>query len=163
MKKLIIIGLGVVMLFGGVFLLTKQETKVKTESDANPYGDKELHPATVDLIGDKNYNSITMPDEVDKKIESSEPTFVYFYSPTCGYCMEMTPVLMQIAKSTNTPILQYNLLEYGDKAEKYSVEGTPTLIYFEDGEEVRRLVGYQPDKEIVKQFLIEGEKEGNSN
>ena len=153
MKKLIIIGVLLVAVFGGILFLTKQESKVKEESADNPYkGKEDVHPASLDLVGNKNYDTITLPDEVDKKIKSGEPTYVYFFSPTCGYCMEMTPMLTPLAKDMGVPILQYNLLEYGYEAESYKVEGTPTLIYFDKGKEVSRVVGLQGE-ETTREFL----------
>ena len=60
----------------------------------------------------KHYSNIILPDELDKKIESGDPVTAYFFSPLCGTVMEMTPVLMPIAKEMDVTVDQYNLLEF---------------------------------------------------
>ncbi|MBD7908973.1 thioredoxin family protein [Sporosarcina gallistercoris] len=147
MKKLLIIGGIVVVFFVAIIALTTASNKSKLAD--NPYGTDDLKPSTIDLIGNENYDSIVLPDAVSKKIESGEPTTVYFFHPQCHFCMEMTPVLMPIAKEEGVKVNQYNMQEFGDEAKKaYGIQEWPALVQYENGKEVGRLVGLQPEENI---------------
>lgn len=150
MKKLLMIGGVIVAVFVLVIVLNNQSNKSKLKD--NPYGTTKLDQATIDLIGDKNYNNIILPQDLEKKIESGESVTAYFFSPTCSYCKQMTPVLMPIAEELKVDIHQFNLLEFHQVAGGYDIEGTPTLIHFKDGKEVDRLYGAAPE-ETIREFF----------
>jgi len=150
MKKLLIIGGGIIAIFALIVVLSNKSDEAKLED--NPYGTNKLQKSTIGLIGDKNYNNIILPKDLDKKITTDESVTAYFFSPECGYCQEMTPVLMPLADEMNVDVLQYNLLEFNNEASSYEIEATPTLIQFKDGNEVGRLVGLQPEENIRKFF-----------
>lgn len=152
MMKLIWIGAAVVVIFGLIIFLTNQSNKDKLAD--NPYGDEDLEQPTIDQLDDENYQNIALPNEVEEQIASGEPTTVYFFSPTCPHCQATTPVLMPVAEDMDVDVLQYNLLEYEQGWQDYIIEATPTLVHFEDGEEVARWVGSQP-KENIEQFFTE--------
>lgn len=114
----------------------------------NPYGKDNLDQATKQLLGNENYNNIILPPELEEKIASGEDVTAYFFRSDCGYCMEMTPVLMPIAEELNEEVYQYNILEFNEQAEPYGITGTPTLIHFKNGEEVGRMEGSQPEENI---------------
>ncbi|MEG0259714.1 MAG: thioredoxin family protein [Lysinibacillus sp.] len=141
MKKLLIFGSVIVVLFAAIIVLTMVSNKSKVSSDKNPYGDKVLDQATIDQLDDKNYQSIVLPDELKKKIAAGEDVNAYFFSPTCGYCQQFTPVLMPTAEKEGIEIAQINVLEYGEFLGEYNFTSTPTFIRFEDGKEVARFEG----------------------
>lgn len=147
MKKLLIIVGAIVAVFVLIIVLNGQSNKSKLEG-ANPYDTDDLQSSTINLIGNEHYDNIILPDELAKKIESGEPTTAYFFSPECSYCMEMTPVMMPIAKEMGVEVYQYNVLEYPEQAMPYGIEATPTIIHFKDGEEMGKIVGAQPEKNI---------------
>lgn len=146
MKKLLAIGGVIVVIFILIVVLTNKSNETKLKD--NPYDTDQLEKSTIDLIGNKNYNNIILPDELEKKVTSGDSVTAYFFSPLCGYCQEMTPVLMPIAEEMDVNVHQYNLLEYPEQASPYGIEATPTLIHFKDGEEVGRMVGAQPEDNI---------------
>lgn len=150
MNKLGIIGAIVILLFVGIVVLQN-----KSNSDVlknNPYDTEDLQQSTIDLLSDENYQNIILPDDLQAKIDSGEGVFGYMFSPTCEHCKAFTPKLMPIAKELDIQINQLNVLEYQNAWTTYAVEHTPTLIYFENGEEVNRLVG-NADEETVRQFF----------
>lgn len=152
MKKMLIIGGVVVAIFALIIVLTNISNNDKLAN--NPYDTDDLEQPTIDLLSDENYQNIAVPDEVDEKIKSGEPTTVYFFSPTCQHCQATTPVLMPVAEDMDVDVLQYNLLEYDQGWQDYFIEATPTLVHYENGEEVSRWVGSQP-KENIKEFFNE--------
>lgn len=152
MKKLLIIAGIVVVIFAGIIFLTSQANDEKLAN--NPYDTEDLEQATIDQLDDENYQNIVVPSDLEDQIASGEPTTVYFFSPTCQYCQQTTPVLMPVAEDMDIDVLQYNLLEYEQGWQQYLIEATPTLIHYENGEEVSRWVGAQP-KENIEQFFTD--------
>ncbi|MGM9949419.1 MAG: thioredoxin family protein [Lysinibacillus sp.] len=150
MKKLAIIGGIAIALFIGIIVLTNMSNADKLED--NPYGTDNLNQATIDLLDDENYQNIILPEDLEEKIESGEDVFAYLFSPLCGYCMEFTPKLMAVAGEKGIQIDQLNVLEFENAKPTYKLEGTPTLIYFEDGKEVARIVG-DYSKDEIRQFF----------
>lgn len=152
MKKMLIIGGVVVVIFALIVVLTQMSNNEKLAN--NPYDTDNLDPATIDQLDDENYQNIVLPDELEEQISSGEPTTVYFFSPTCIHCQNTTPVLMPVAEDMEVDVLQYNLLEYDQGWQQYTIQSTPTLVHYENGEEVARWVGAQP-KENIEQFFTE--------
>ncbi|WP_341299754.1 thioredoxin family protein [Lysinibacillus sp. FSL H8-0500] len=148
MKKLLIIGSVIVVLFAAIIVLTNVSNKSKLESVNNPYGDKELKQETIDQLDDKNYQNIMLPDKLEEKIEAGEPVNAYFFSPICVHCQALTPVLMPMADDMGIDIAQLNVYEYDDLWEKYNLKATPTFIRFEDGKEVNRFVGALKEEDL---------------
>lgn len=155
MKKLGIIAAVVVVLF--ILLIVINNWSNKSKLADNPYGTDDLKQSTIDLLDDENYQNIILPDALREKIQSGQPVVAYLFSPECPHCRKMTPHLMPIAKELNVHIDQLNILEYEEGWDEYNVEYTPTLIYFKDGKEVKRMVGEQSDEKI-RQFLEDVEQ-----
>lgn len=147
-KKLLIIGSVIVLLFAVIILLTNVSNKSKVTSANNPYGDKKLKQETIDQLDDKNYQNIMLPDELEKKIKAGEDVNAYFFSPTCVHCKAFTPKLMPMAKKLGVDIAQLNVWEYQDLWDKYHIDATPTFIRFEGGKEVQRFVGALSDEDL---------------
>ena len=150
MKKLAIIGGIVIALFIGIIVLNNMSNSDKLED--NPYGTDNLNQATIDLLDDENYQNIILPEDLEAKIESGEDVFAYLFSPLCSYCMQFTPKLMEVADEKGVQIDQLNVLEFENDKASYNLEATPTLIYFEDGKEVSRIVG-DYSKDEIRQFF----------
>ena len=150
MKKLVIIGAAVVLLFAAIIVLTNMSNSDKMKD--NPYDTDNLQQSTIDLLDDENYQNIILPEDLEEKIESGEGVFAYMFSPDCGHCMQFTPKLMAVAEQEDIQINQLNVLEYQNAWTTYQLEYTPTLIYFENGEEVTRIVG-DNDEETIRQFF----------
>lgn len=150
MKKLAIFGGVIVAAFVLIIILTNMSNSEKLAN--NPYDTDNLEQSTIDLLDDENYQNIILPDALTEKIQSGEPTTVYFFSPECQYCKEMTPVLMPLADQEEVEIVQYNVLEYDQAWQDFAIEATPTLIHFENGQEEMRAVGALPEEEILRFF-----------
>lgn len=152
MKKLGIIAGVIVVLFASIIILTNISNKDKLKN--NPYKKDDLKPATIELLDDENYQNIILPDELESKIESGEPVVAYLFSSVCPHCKNFTPTLMETAQDLGVHIDQFNIYEFEDGWDDYNVEATPTLIYFNEGKEVSRIVGdYSGHVNELKQFL----------
>ena len=150
MKKLFIIGGIIVVVFALIIVLNNMSNNNKLAD--NPYGTNDLKQETIDQLDDENYQNIILPDDLKAKVESGEPVTAYFFSPICVHCKAMTPVLMPVVEEMDAEIVQYNVYEFVQGWEDYKIEATPTLIHFEDGKEVSRMVGNQPEENIKTFF-----------
>lgn len=159
MKKMIIFGLILFLVFGLlVFVVNYQkEAEVKEKLSTgvdNPYGTTDLHEATVDQLDNPLYqNQLTLSNLV-AKLEENEEVTVYFYSPTCTHCQETTPVIVPLTEELEIDLKKLNLLEYENGWNVFAIEGTPTIVHYENGQEVARISGSQP-KENFKAFFDE--------
>ena len=150
MKKIALIGGVIVLVFALIFVLNSQKNKNALED--NPYDKENLRQSTIDLLDDPNYQNIILPKELDEKMKKGETFTVYFFSPECSHCKEMTPRLTPLAEKNNVEIFKYNVLEYEQGWDDFQIEGTPTLIHFENGKEVARMPNAQPNENIQAFF-----------
>ena len=154
-KMLIIVGV-IVLLFAGLYFINNYKNKQAVEDNENPYGKDSLKQETIDQLDDPLYQNIIVPEDLDAKLANGEDITVYYYSPTCVYCQKTTPVVVPIAEELGVDLKKMNLLEF-DKMDYYHIEGTPTIIHYENGEEVSRIVGEQPEenfRSFFKEYVI---------
>ena len=77
---------------------------------------------------------------------SDVPVLVDFYATWCGPCQMLAPVIEEIARESDGTykVCKVDVDQEGDLAAKYGVMSIPTLVFFKDGQEVKRLVGAVP-------------------
>lgn len=155
MKKVLIFLAIIIVLFSGVAILTNMQNSEKVED--NPYGKDTLHPETIALLDDENYQNIILPDELDQKLNDKEDATVYFFQSTCGYCKEATPILTPLAEDMGIDLVQYNLLEFDQGWDDYGLEETPTIVQYKEGKEVARFTGLTDEAEY-RQWFTENSK-----
>ena len=91
-------------------------------------------------------------------LQSTLPVIVDFWAPWCGPCKMVAPTLEKIAKEQDGKLLvaKVNTDENPEWAQRYGVQGIPTMLFFAGGKIVHRQVGAMPEptlKQIVTQFL----------
>ena len=60
---------------------------------------------------------------------------------------------MEAFGETGEEVTQLNILEYEQAWNDYAIEATPTLVYFEDGEEVDRMTGNPGNADDYAEFI----------
>jgi thioredoxin 1 len=139
MKKLIIYLSIIVALFAGLYLLNY----FANGSSDNPYGirESELTASTRKQLNDPNYQNIILPDQLKSKLANKESGFIYFFSPDCPHCVATTPLLNPVADQYNVDLPKFNLLQFQEGWSNFNIQNTPTLVYYQDGVEVDRIIG----------------------
>ncbi len=79
----------------------------------------------------------------------------YFFSPSCGPCRSMSPVIDELGQSHNG-VIKVDVSEDCETARRFGVMGTPSLVLVNDGVVAKVLVGAQPRKRL-ESLLAEGE------
>ena len=71
--------------------------------------------------------------EIGRKIQSGEKLLLYFYSPSCGACKAMTPVIDEMKKN-NKNIYKVNLAKESERkiGQVFGVMGTPATVLVEN-------------------------------
>lgn len=88
-------------------------------------------------------------------LNSDKIVIVDFWATWCGPCNRLTPVLEKIATENNDiKIVKADIDNENVKElkEKYEIKGYPTMIIFKNGEEVKRILGYREESEILKEI-----------
>jgi thioredoxin 1 len=83
----------------------------------------------------------------EKWIRSGKPALFYFYSPSCGACREMTPVVRRLEKK-HKGVFAVDISQDMETARKFGVMATPTTIQVTKGIIRQVLIGPQPPSEI---------------
>jgi thioredoxin 2 len=95
---------------------------------------------------------VTLTDEnFQRHIEVSDiPVLVDFWAPWCGPCQAMAPVLDRAAEEfePNMRVVKVNSDDNPKTSVRYRIRSIPTLILFQNGEEVRRSSGAMQFREL---------------
>ncbi|SDJ88436.1 thioredoxin family protein [Sediminibacillus albus] len=137
-KMLIFFGVIVVLITALIFVVSYQNNQ---KLEDNPYGKEELRQSTIDQIDNPMYQNQILPGELEEKLDNNEDVTVYFYSPECVHCQKTTPVIVPMTKEYDIDMKKLNILEFEKPWQTYNIEGTPTVIHFENGEEAARISG----------------------
>lgn len=85
--------------------------------------------------------------DFEKEIESGI-VLVDFYTPACMPCKRMAPILEECVEFVN--VVKIDASEAIHLSSQYRISAVPTLVFFKDGVEVKRLVGLHGKEDIRK-------------
>ncbi len=92
----------------------------------------------------------------EEVLNSEKPVIVDFWADWCGPCKMIAPLLEEIAEEyeDQVKVCKVNVDQEQELASRFEVMSIPTLLYFEDGEQEAKVIGYQPKESLLKQFNL---------
>lgn len=88
-------------------------------------------------------------DDFDRTVlQSDVPVLVDFYADWCAPCKMVAPLVDEIAQEHigKMLVVKVDTDRAPDVAMKYEIRSIPTLIVFQEGEEVERSRGFEPER-----------------
>lgn len=99
-------------------------------------------------------NFVQLTDDTFKNevMNAKGLVLVDFWAPWCGPCKMMEPIIEELGSSYRgrVKVCKLNVDENNRTAGDYGIMSIPTLILFQDGKEINRLVGFIPKAKIAK-------------
>jgi len=85
-------------------------------------------------------------------LKSAVPVLADFYSDSCVPCKRLSPVLADIEEqyADRLKVAKININFDAELTEKYEVQAAPTLLFFENGQEIARLKGAIKKSDITE-------------
>lgn len=95
------------------------------------------------ILNEENFESEVLNSDI--------PVMVDFWAEWCGPCQMVIPIVDELANEFKgkVKISKLNVDEVRSVAMKYRVMSIPTILFFKNGEEVRKEVGAKSKDEYV--------------
>ena len=93
----------------------------------------------------------------EKEVVASEiPVVLDFWATWCGPCKMLSPVLVVLAAeySDRVRFCKVNVDDEPELSARFGIASIPTLIFFENGEILKKTVGYR-EKDKLEEMLKE--------
>lgn len=108
---------------------------------------KNAHPAGVVItVTDADFHQIVE--------QSHLPVVVDFYSPTCGPCRTLAPVIVNLAQlyAGKVLICKVDTSIQRNSSTRFQIRGVPCLLFFRQGKVVDQVVGAVPQQELEQRL-----------
>ncbi|MGD0329924.1 MAG: thioredoxin [Nitrososphaeria archaeon] len=108
---------------------------------------KDEHSADADVAETSGKILYHIGDsDFDQFLKAKKDMAVDFYADWCGPCKIMSPIFDEVANEISPKIsfAKVNVDDSPNTAEKFSIMGVPTVLYFKSGSLVDKTVGAIP-------------------
>ena len=77
-----------------------------------------------------------------------------FWSPSCGHCVRMTPILEELASELagRLKVAMMDVSKNSRIPSLFEIRGTPAFVLMKDGREAARFVGAMPKEELFRRL-----------
>ena len=87
-----------------------------------------------------------------KSLGENDIMIVDFWADWCGPCLKVAPILEELEDEYKVQVYKVHVDEQTELALKYEISSIPTLLVFEKGIPVKKLVGAYPKHKLVKEL-----------
>lgn len=108
----------------------------------------------------ENVLDITDSNFEEEVIGADMPVMLDLWAPWCGPCQMVTPIIEDLAEEYKGKIKigKLNVDENQDTAAKFGITSIPTMMFFQDGEELsnKRLIGVRSKEDysaVLKELV----------
>ena len=103
----------------------------------------------------------------EEVMRSDVPVMIDFWSPSCGPCAKLAPIVVDLATEFEgrIKVAEANVAEAPRVAGRWGVRGTPTVLYVHKGQVIERVVGFRGSlyhREIIENELLDGEADASA-
>jgi thioredoxin 2 len=93
-------------------------------------------------------------EEFEAAIRADLPVLTDFWADWCGPCRMISPIVERVGEELagRLKVVKLDVDAAPDVAERYEARSIPLLVLFRDGEEIDRLVGAVPERQL-RQWL----------
>jgi thioredoxin 1 len=88
----------------------------------------------------------------EESIKAHKVILVDFWADWCRPCKMFSPILDEISKEYSLWIGKINVDENKEKSAEYNIVSLPTTIVFENGKEVKRILGAKSKHMMLKEL-----------
>jgi thioredoxin 1 len=88
----------------------------------------------------------------DKTLTLHNVLVVDFWATWCRPCKMFSPILEEISKENNIWIAKIDVDQNPIQASKYNITSVPTTIIFENGKEVKKILGAKPKHQMIEEL-----------
>jgi thioredoxin 1 len=83
----------------------------------------------------------------DRVISSTRPVVVDFWAPWCMPCRMLSPIMEKVAEKNGdkADFYKLNTDENPLISSQYRIMSIPSVVFFKNGQEVRRVIGVQQE------------------
>jgi len=112
-------------------------------------------PRESDVAGSEHVVHIASAEDFsDTVLQSKLPVLVDFYSDACAPCRRLSPTISELAGEFGgrALIAKVDVNALPDLAGRFQISGIPAVLFYVNGQEATRIVGYNPKEVYARQL-----------